>query len=275
MLLAAVLVLTGCGAPSMPDATRAQEPATASASPSLATPTVAPSAAAPGPTTTAPSAPDPAAPPQPAAPSAPEPAAPPAASWDIDAASSLQVLVNKRRPLQPPEYQPALVAISSAQEGGETVRPEGDAALTAMSAQMRAEIGEGTFVFSSYRGYDRQAELYSGYVARYGQAEADTTSARPGHSEHQTGLAVDLSGTGGQCRLSTCFGDTAAGRWIAANAWQHGFVVRYPQGMEEVTGYEWEPWHVRYVGVEVSTAMHERRVATLEELFGTGPAPDY
>ncbi|MCR8671289.1 M15 family metallopeptidase [Agrococcus sp. HG114] len=215
----------------------------------------------PGPTTTA----TPTAEPEPTS----------ASAFDIDSASSLQVLVNKRRPLQPPEYRPALVAVSSAQEGGERVRPEVDAALAAMSAAMRAEIGEGTFVFSSYRSFERQGELYRGYVARYGQAEADTTSARPGHSEHQTGLAIDVSGTGGQCRLATCFGDTAAGRWLAANAWQHGFVVRYPQGLEHITGYEWEPWHLRYVGVEVSTAMREGGVATLEEFFGTGAAPDY
>ena len=185
------------------------------------------------------------------------------------------MLVNKRRPLEPPEYRPALVDVSSAQEGGEAVRPEADAALSAMSTAMRAEIGEGTFVFSSYRSYARQAELYAGYVARYGQAEADTTSARPGHSEHQTGLAVDVSGTGGRCRLDVCFGDTAAGRWIAAHAWEHSFVVRYPRAMEHITGYEWEPWHLRYVGPEVSTAMHKAGVATLEEFFGAEAAPDY
>jgi zinc D-Ala-D-Ala carboxypeptidase len=265
VLLAAALVLTGCGAVPTPEPRPgASAPSTASAAPSdQAQPT-----AEPGPSTGSPQPPVP----------PPHPPLPPPASaprWDIDTASSLQVLVNKRRPLAPADYQPALVAVSSAQEGGESVRPEVDAALATMSAAMRAEIGEGTFVFSSYRGYARQAELYSGYVTRYGRAEADTTSARPGHSEHQTGLAVDLSGTAGLCRLSTCFGETAAGRWIAANAWQHGFVVRYPQGMEAVTGYEWEPWHVRYVGVEVSTAMHERGIATLEEHFGTGAAPDY
>ena len=185
------------------------------------------------------------------------------------------MLVDKRRPLEPPEYRPVLVDVSSAQDGGEAVRPEADTALSAMSTAMRAEIGEGTFVFSSYRSYARQAELYATYVARYGQAEADTTSARPGHSEHQTGLAVDVSGTGGQCRLDVCFGDTAAGRWIAAHAWQHGFVVRYPRGMEHITGYEWEPWHLRYVGIAVSTAMAESGVTTLEEFFDAGAAPDY
>lgn len=254
MVVAAALVLTGCGA--------AEQPApSVTAAPASATPASTPTAAAPEPTAT----------PTPT----PVPAEPDASAFDLDTGASLQVVVNKRRPLQPPDYRPELVAVSSAQEGGELVRPELDAALAAMSQAMRAEIGEGTFVFSSYRGYERQAELYSGYVARHGQAEADTTSARPGHSEHQTGLAIDVSGTGGACRLATCFGDTAAGRWLAEHAWQHGFVVRYPQGLEHVTGYEWEPWHLRYVGVEVSTAMHESGAATLEEHFGLEHAPDY
>ncbi|MBO1770486.1 MULTISPECIES: M15 family metallopeptidase [Agrococcus] len=256
VVVAAALVLTGCGA--------AEEPAPSeTATPVSATPTPTPSATAAVPE------------PTPTATPTPAPIEPDASAFDIDSGASLQVVVNKRRPLQPPEYRPELVAVSSGQEGGELVRPELDAALAGMSQAMRAEIGEGTFVFSSYRGYERQAELYSGYVARYGQAEADTTSARPGHSEHQTGLAIDVSGTGGACRLATCFGDTAAGRWLAEHAWQHGFVVRYPQGLEHITGYEWEPWHLRYVGIEVSTAMHEEGAATLEEFFGLEPAPDY
>lgn len=259
MVVAAALVLTGCGGTGAPAPT-----ATATAE--------RPTTAAPDPT---PAGSEPAAEPAATSTPAPEPAAPDASAFDLDSAASLQVVVNKRRPLHPPEHRPELVAVSSAQEGGELVRPELDEALTAMSQAMRADIGEGTFVFSSYRSYERQAELYAGYVARYGQAEADTTSARPGHSEHQTGLAVDVSGTGGACRLATCFGDTAAGRWLAEHAWEHGFVVRYPRGLEHITGYEWEPWHLRYVGVEVSTAMHESGAATLEEFFGLEPAPDY
>ncbi|GEK79302.1 hypothetical protein ABA31_06530 [Agrococcus baldri] len=186
------------------------------------------------------------------------------------------MLVNKRTPLSPADYQPELVAVStSADRDGEAVRPEVDAALTELSAAMRADIGEGTHVFSSYRSYARQTELYNSYVAQYGQAEADTTSARPGHSEHQTGLSVDLMGTSGQCRLDTCFGDTAAGRWVAEHGWEHGFIVRYPDGLEGVTGYEYEPWHLRFVGVEVSTAMHQQGARTYEEFLGAGSAPDY
>ena len=200
----------------------------------------------------------------------------PAEIWDVDSAESLQVVVNKRRPMDPADFAPELVTVSTGNEdGAEVVRPELDAALTALDAAMRAAIGEGTFVTSSYRSYDLQATYYRQAVARFGQQGADTTSARPGHSEHQTGLAIDLMSTSMQCRLAHCFGDTEAGRWIAAHAWEHGFVVRYPEGSDAVTGYAWEPWHLRYVGPEVSSAMHEQGIATLEEFFRLPPAPDY
>ncbi|MCH1882069.1 M15 family metallopeptidase [Agrococcus sp. ARC_14] len=258
--IAAVAVLSGCAAP---------EPVP-SASPTptaLETPTATPTAQSPSPTPTpTPSTPATAAPPQ---------AAEPPAAGDIESATSLQVLVNKRTPLQPADYLPELVSVSTAQDGDETVRPEVDAALVAMSDAMRVDIGEGIHVFSSYRSYARQTELYNGYVARNGQAVADTTSARPGHSEHQTGLAVDLRGTGGVCELDVCFGDTAAGRWVAEHGWEHGFIVRYPDGLQGITGYHYEPWHIRFVGVEVSTAMHEQGARTYEEYLGSGSAPDY
>ncbi|QCR18396.1 hypothetical protein C1N71_02130 [Agrococcus sp. SGAir0287] len=195
--------------------------------------------------------------------------------WDIDSGASLQVIVNKRRPLQPADYAPQLVAVSIAQDGDELVRPEVDQALVALDQAQRAAIGEGVFVFSSYRSYATQASIYQGFVNQYGQAEADTTSARPGHSEHQTGLAVDVVGTSGVARLSVAFSTTPSGQWLAANAWQHGFVVRYPNGLEGITGYEYEPWHLRYVGVELSTAMTQAGAATLEEFLGLPAAPDY
>jgi D-alanyl-D-alanine carboxypeptidase len=268
VVLASMLLVTGCAPAVAPDPSPSGP---SSSAPSSSAPT-SPSASAPSATpTTADPAPSP-------TPTAAAPVAPPAAqptAIDIDSGASLQVLVNKRRPLVPVDYRPQLVPVSTAQDGDEAVRPEVDAALVAMSAAMQADIGEGIHVFSSYRSFARQTQLYDGYVAQYGQARADTTSARPGHSEHQTGLSVDLMGTGGACRLDVCFGSTAAGRWIAEHAWQHGFVVRYPDGLEGITGYHFEPWHVRFVGVEVATAMHERGIATFEEYAGTGSAPDY
>lgn len=252
----AALLVSGCGQAATPEPTPSGSWAPA---PSIAPASEEPSAA---PTPTA-------APP-------PEQTPEPAPQWDVDSAASLQVIVNKLRPMDPAEFAPQLVPVSTEnEEGAEMVRPELDGALTQMDAAMRAAIGEGTFVTSSYRSYGLQAQYYQNAIDRYGQQAADTTSARPGHSEHQTGLAIDLQSTARECRLDHCFGETEAGRWIAQHAWQFGFVVRYPQGADAVTGYAWEPWHLRFIGTDVTTAMHEQGVGTLEEFFGLEPAPEY
>ncbi len=254
--LAAALMVSGCATVATPEPTR--PPASPAAS--------APTASAPAESASAS--------PSESGPATAEPEQP-APEWDVSTASSLQVVVNKLRPMDPPDFAPELVPVSTAQEGGEVVRPELDAALAELDAAMRAEVGEGTFVTSSYRSFALQAQYYQNAIASFGQAAADTTSARPGHSEHQTGLAIDLMSTAKQCRLDHCFGETAAGRWIAEHAWEFGFVVRYPEGADAVTGYAWEPWHLRFVGAEVSTAMHEQGTRTLEEHFGLEPAPAY
>ncbi|WP_206447535.1 M15 family metallopeptidase [Agrococcus sp. KRD186] len=271
--MAAVLMLTGCAEPVAPEQPESLAPSVTSQAPTPAPSATPSSTPTPEPVTTV-SPPEPVPEPEPEpAPGTDQQGSP--SGFDAGPASSAQVLVNKRNPLQPADHVPQLVSVSIAQDGDERVRPEADAALAGLSDAMRAAIGEGVHVFSSYRSYSTQTGLYNNYVAQYGQAEADTTSARPGHSEHQTGLAVDVMGTGGQCRLNTCFGDTAAGRWIAENAWQQGFIVRYPRGLEGITGYEWEPWHLRFVGVDAATAMHDQGIATYEEFLGAGNAPNY
>jgi D-alanyl-D-alanine carboxypeptidase len=121
---------------------------------------------------------------------------------------------------------------------------------------------------SGYRSYSEQVGLYNNYVSSYGQASADTFSARAGHSEHQTGLAADVEPVSGQCELDACFGNTPEGKWLAANAYKYGFIIRYPADKTLLTGYEYEPWHVRYVGVDLSGEMHKTGVETLEEFFG-------
>lgn len=259
MVLMLAGLVSGCAQPDPGTTDHGASPAPTASDPAATTPTASQPAdtAEPAPTTEAPLA--------------------PSDRWDIDSAASLQSIVNKLRPMQPAEYAPELVDVSTEQEGGEVVRPELDAALTELDAAMRAAIGEGTYVTSSYRSYDLQAQYYQNAIANYGQEAADTTSARPGHSEHQTGLAIDLMSTAMACRLDHCFGETEAGQWIAEHAWEHGFVVRYPPGeqAQAITGYYWEPWHLRYIGTDVSTAMHEQGIATLEEFFELPPAPDY
>jgi len=186
--------------------------------------------------------------------------------------ASLTAVVNKRRGLAADYVPPGLVTPSGI-PGATQVRSELIAPLEQMRADMAA-AGITLRMSSAYRSFARQQTIYNGFVAREGVAGADTHSARPGNSEHQTGLAVDLDdGTG--CNLSRCFADTAGGRWLAANSWRYGFILRYGDGWHPIVGYTFEPWHFRYVGVDVATDMHERGIRTLEEYFGLPAAPDY
>lgn len=121
--------------------------------------------------------------------------------------------------------------------------------------------------FSTYRSFDYQTELYQRYVDRDGVKEADRYSARPGYSEHQTGLAFDIGEIGRpEDYASERFGETDAGRWIAENAHRFGFIMRYPDGKEFVTGYMYESWHFRYVGKEIAEEIYQKKI-TLEEFL--------
>lgn len=124
-----------------------------------------------------------------------------------------------------------------------------------------AKDGINLYIVSGYRSYDTQKNLYNRYAANSGKAQADTYSARPGHSEHQTGLAMDLNS------LYTSFGDTKEGKWLAKNCYKYGFIIRYPKGKEAVTGYIYEPWHVRYLGVQKATKIYDSGLC-LEEYYG-------
>ena len=190
------------------------------------------------------------------------------AQFSIDDAASLWVVVNKTRQLNPKNYAPALTALNL--PGGGQMRPEAAAALTQMFADYQAASGAQLKVVSAYRSYSTQVSTYNGWVSRLGQAQADRQSARPGFSEHQSGLAVDIN-TG----ADQGFGATPAGMWLAANSYKYGFIVRYPDGLEPITGYEYEPWHFRFVGVDLATEMHATGVQTLEQFFGLPAAPNY
>jgi len=187
----------------------------------------------------------------------------------IDDAKSVWVVVNKHRPLDPKEYVPELTAVSLPGYQGQ-MRPEAAEALREMFAAFSSEVGGQLSVVSPYRSYLDQVGVYNGWVSRLGQAQADRQSARPGFSEHQTGLSVDINTATDQG-----FGDTAAGRWLARYSWRYGFIVRYPEGKESVTGYFYEPWHFRYVGVDLATEMHDQGITTLEEFFDLEDAPTY
>lgn len=196
--------------------------------------------------------------------------------FSIDDAASFWVVVNKLRPLNPIDYvAPDLVDVPVPYVHAPKLRAEAANQVVTMFAAFTAETGLQMQAQSAYRSYNTQVGTYNNWVAELGQEQADLTSARPGHSEHQTGLAIDISAKPAVCSLDQCFADTPQGTWLATNAWSYGFVLRYPNGYTPITGYEFEPWHYRYVGLELAKEYHDSGATTLEEFFGLPAAPTY
>lgn len=178
--------------------------------------------------------------------------------------NNIKVLANKKRPLEPLTYAPKdLVHIGS----GQSMRSEAAQAFKKLR-NAGAASGVNFHPVSGYRSYNQQAATYNHWRATYGQQHADSVSAAPGTSEHQLGLAVDVSD--GICNLRRCFATTNAGQWVARNAHKYGFVVRYPEGKTDVTGYWYEPWHLRYVGTELAGELTSKGL-TLEEYYKWKP----
>jgi D-alanyl-D-alanine carboxypeptidase len=173
------------------------------------------------------------------------------------------VLVNKQHPLKPSTYVPQGLASVD----GQKLRKDAATSLRRLTKAAKND-GHDLTLLSGYRSADRQEELHQAYIQRNGRKEAERLSARAGESEHQTGLAADVGN--GTCDLEECFGSTAAGRWVAKHAHEYGFVVRYPKGQEKVTGYTFEPWHLRYLGPELTEDFRASDAATLEAYYGLG-----
>ena len=190
------------------------------------------------------------------------------------------VVVNKQRPLYPLKYVPTdLVAPEfgslNANPYGRKLRKEAATAAYKLAKAMKA-AGKGRLVIqSAYRSYTEQSTIHDRQVKRYGKKVGEALAARPGFSEHQTGWAMDVSARGQGCQIRVCFGQTKAGLWLAANAYKYGFIIRYPNFATPTTGYQYEPWHLRYVGVGLAMVMHDDDVHTLEKFFGLPAAPNY
>jgi D-alanyl-D-alanine carboxypeptidase len=123
--------------------------------------------------------------------------------------------------------------------------------------------GLNIYISSGYRSYQYQVQVYNNYVAKDGKAMADTYSSRPGNSEHQTGLCFDLNS------IDDSFANTAEGKWVNDNCYKYGFCIRFPKGKDAYTGYQYESWHLRYVGVELATKLYNNGDwLSLEEYFG-------
>ncbi|MGQ7786727.1 M15 family metallopeptidase [Nesterenkonia sp. K-15-9-6] len=195
------------------------------------------------------------------------------ASSDPD---SIHVLVNRLNPLDPLDHQPDDLTTPQVRSSydGMLLREQAADALADLFSASDAE-GLLMTLTSAYRSYGYQQQLYDGRAAELGVAGADEYTARPGHSEHQTGLAADvIAYDNPTCGMGACFGDTAEGIWLAENAHRFGFIIRYQEGTEDITGYAYEPWHLRYVGEETAEAVFEAGV-TLEEYWGEPAAPRY
>ena len=194
--------------------------------------------------------------------------------------ASIWVVANKQRPLSPKTYAPTDLVVPSIPLAASTSMEKQVRQVTATALEQMVtaakQDGAELNLQSGYRSYNFQVSLYGRYVKEQGQSVADSQSARPGYSEHQTGFAADLGSVPHpECDVTECFGTTLEGKWLAANAYKYGFIIRYPQNMQSVTGYIYEPWHVRYIGVALATEMHNTGVQTLEQFFGLPNAPDY
>lgn len=157
------------------------------------------------------------------------------------------LIVNKSYPL-PESYNP-----------GKVLDYVNDAFLNMQSDA--AKEGLNLYISSGFRSYEYQKGLYQRYVDHSGQAEADTYSARPGYSEHQSGLCFDLN------TIDDSFATTAEGKWVAENCYKYGFIIRFPKDKDAYTGYKYEPWHLRYLGIDTATSVYNSKLS-LEEYLG-------
>lgn len=191
--------------------------------------------------------------------------------------TSIWVIVNKQRSI-PESFTPDLVVPDVQLRLGssdEQMQLSSTAEPALKELFNSAKTDSITLVFGSgYRSNALQKQFYDSYKAKDGQEYADTYSARPNHSEHRTGLAIDITNLKGECHLEICFEETPEGKWLANNAYKYGFIIRYPKDKQNKTGYQYEPWHIRYVGKELANEINNTQL-TLEEFFGLQPALNY
>lgn len=178
----------------------------------------------------------------------------------IDNPEELSALVNKKRGL-PSDYIPedlVIVEVPMDIERLESrmLRKVASDALTELFKEAEM-LGFKLYAASGYRSYITQVNLFKSYAEKHGEAEANRFSAKPGHSEHQTGLTMDVTSENVDFDLVEEFGETTEGKWLGENSHRFGFIIRYPKGTEEITGYLYEPWHLRFLGIELATNVYE------------------
>lgn len=197
----------------------------------------------------------------------------PVISVDTDP-ESIAVLVNPQLGL-PDHYEPADLVypdvrfIFAEKIEKRMMRQEAASALEQLFAGAEKD---GVYLagVSAYRSASTQTTLFNRYVQRDGEEKARTYSAVPGYSEHQTGLAIDVSDSAGNCAAEACFAGTKEAKWLAEHAPEYGFIIRYPEGKQPITGFTYEPWHIRFVGTELAQEITNKGI-TLEEYYDAVP----
>jgi D-alanyl-D-alanine carboxypeptidase len=180
---------------------------------------------------------------------------------------AITMIVNKKYKLSSSFVPPDLRTVNVPHTNNHPLR---NVAATALEQMVTEAANQGIHLrlLSGYRSYATQTSLYNNYVASYGQAAADRFSARPGHSEHQSGLTLDIGDAdASNCDIEACFAATPGGQWVAAHAADYGYIIRYTAAKEAITGYMAEPWHIRYVGAGLAQQLASSG-QTLEEYFG-------
>lgn len=188
----------------------------------------------------------------------------------VDNPESIQVLVNKRNLLpegyEPPDLvKPDVPFYFDEDLPKRYMREEAAAALEELFKATQA-VNLNLVAASGFRSYERQERIYQANVEKMGQEAADKVSAFPGASEHQTGLAIDVTSPQMGYGLDEAFGQTPEGEWLAKHAYKYGFIIRYPEGRTKETGYQYEPWHLRYIGEKAAKEIHQEELILEEYL---------
>lgn len=204
----------------------------------------------------------------------PTPTPTPQAVEVITDPENVAVIVNKQFKL-PEDYEPSNLVYPDVRftfDDKIEKRMLRQEAATALEKMFEGAEVDGIYLagVSAYRSHATQTALFNRYVERDGYDKAVTYSAIPGTSEHETGLAIDVSASDGKCAAQDCFGDTVEAVWLANNAATYGFIIRYPEGKQDITGYKYEPWHLRFVGEELAQKITAENL-TLEEYYQVVP----
>ncbi|WP_310500476.1 M15 family metallopeptidase [Paenibacillus qinlingensis] len=272
-ILLALTIVAGCG--SKNEGTSTISPSPTPATSVTTSPTASPSGTTPTtPATTSPAATATVKPSSPPV-TSPAPSTTPTKNGAVQVIAkpeSITVLVNKQNSL-PASYEPTdLVYPNIAFTFSEKIdkRKMRQVAATAIEKLFAGAAKDGVPLagVSAYRSYATQKSLFDSYVKKDGEEKAKTYSAVPGTSEHETGLAIDVAGSNGKCAASDCFGGTKEAVWLEKHAAEYGYIIRYPQGKAAITGYQYEPWHLRYVGTDIAKEIQSKNV-TMEEYYHT------